>query len=137
MVAQRLDREVNVQLRPVQVILTRELRLAVGRRARAFLGQAEDVLVCPMPLPPPYNRCPYCPSQANPMTTVLEAAIAEVAKLPPEEQDALAMLLMDEMRSERRWSKAFADSQPLLERLAADALSEHRAGKTKPLDESL
>lgn len=71
------------------------------------------------------------------MSTVLEIAIAEVAKLPPDEQDALAALLMDEMRSEQRWSKTFADSQPLLEKLAADALSEHRAGKTKPLDESL
>lgn len=71
------------------------------------------------------------------MSTVLEVAIAAVAKLPPEEQDALAALLMDEMRSERRWSKTFAGSQPLLKKLAADALSEHRAGKTKPLDESL
>jgi hypothetical protein len=41
------------------------------------------------------------------------------------------------MHSGQRWSKAFADSKPLLEKLAADALVKHRAGKTKPLDESL
>ena len=71
------------------------------------------------------------------MTTVLEAALAEMAKLPPEEQDALATLLMDEIRSEQRWSTSFAASQTLLKSLASDALAEHRAGKTKPLDESL
>ena len=71
------------------------------------------------------------------MSTVLETALAEVAKLPPDEQDALATLLLDEMHSEQRWSKAFAESQPLLKKLAADALAEHRAGKTRPLDGSL
>jgi hypothetical protein len=71
------------------------------------------------------------------MTTVLEAALAEMAKLPPEEQDALATLLMDEIKSEQRWSTSFAASQNLLKSLASDALAEHRAGKAKPLDESL
>ena len=71
------------------------------------------------------------------MTTVLEAALAEMAKLPPEEQDALAALLMDEIKSEQRWSASFAASQTLLISLASDALAEHRSGKTKPLDESL
>jgi hypothetical protein len=71
------------------------------------------------------------------MTTVLEAALAEMAKLPPEEQDALAALLMDEIKSEQRWSASFAASQNLLKSLASDALAEHRVGKTKPLDKSL
>ncbi len=70
------------------------------------------------------------------MTTVLESALAEVAKLPPEEQDALATLLLDEMRSEQRWSTTFAGSQDALKNLAAQALAEHRAGKTRSLDES-
>lgn len=71
------------------------------------------------------------------MTTVLETALAEVAKLPPEEQDALATLLLDEIKSEQRWSNTLAQSQASLKSLAAEALAEHRAGKTKPLDESL
>lgn len=70
------------------------------------------------------------------MSTVLETALAEVAKLPPEEQDALAAWLLDEIRSEQRWSKTLAGSQAALEALASEALAEHRAGKTKPLDES-
>ena len=71
------------------------------------------------------------------MTTVLEAALAQVAKLPPEEQDVLATLLLDEMQSEQRWAKTLAESQAVLKSLAAEALAEHRAGNTKSLDESL
>lgn len=71
------------------------------------------------------------------MTRALETALAEVAKLPPEEQDALAALLLDEIASEQRWSRSFAASPGVLESLAAEALAEHRAGKTRPLDESL
>jgi hypothetical protein len=71
------------------------------------------------------------------MTTVLENALAEVAKLPPEEQDALASLLLDEIKSEQRWTQTLSVSQDLLKSLAADALAEHRAGKTRPLDDLL
>ena len=71
------------------------------------------------------------------MTSVLEAALAQVAKLPPEEQDVLATLLLDEMQSEQRWAKTLAESQSVLKSLAAEALAEHRAGNTKSLDESL
>jgi hypothetical protein len=71
------------------------------------------------------------------MTTVLETALAEVAKLPPEEQDALGALLIDEINSEHRWSRSLAASQPALKLLAAEALAEHRAGETKPLSDLL
>ena len=71
------------------------------------------------------------------MSSVLETALAEVAKLPPDEQDALATLLLDEIKSEQRWSASLAESQGVLTALAAEARAEHRAGKTKPLDESL
>ena len=71
------------------------------------------------------------------MSSVLETALAEVAKLPPDEQDALATLLLDEIKSEQRWSASLAESQGVLTALAAEARVEHRAGKTKPLDESL
>jgi hypothetical protein len=71
------------------------------------------------------------------MTRVLDAALAEVAKLPPDEQDALATLLLDEIRSEERWSVSFAKSQHTLKALADEALAEFRAGKTQPLDDLL
>ena len=69
------------------------------------------------------------------MTDLLQKAFAEAAKLPKEEQDALAALLLDELASEQRWSKALASSQDKLSALADETLAEHRRGKTKPLDQ--
>ena len=67
------------------------------------------------------------------MTQLLEQAIREVSKLPESEQDALAQILLQELAAEDRWSKSFAKSELLLKQLAAEALAEHAAGKTKPL----
>ncbi len=55
------------------------------------------------------------------MTKVLEAALAEVAQLPNLEQDVLAALLLDEIKSELRWSASFAASQHTLKALASKA----------------
>ena len=68
------------------------------------------------------------------MTKLLEEAFAEAAKLPEQDQDALAAVLLEELASERRWDQAFADSADLLAQLADQALAEHRAGKTQVLD---
>ncbi|MDP9314560.1 MAG: hypothetical protein M3R24_27395 [Chloroflexota bacterium] len=68
------------------------------------------------------------------MTQRLEAAFAEVAKLPEPEQDAFAAWIIEELVSEHRWSQSFAKSQDLLATLAEEALAEHRAGRTQPLD---
>jgi hypothetical protein len=68
------------------------------------------------------------------MTKLLEKAFAEASKLPEQEQDALAAVILEELASERRWDQAFADSADLLARLADQALAEHRAGKTHVLD---
>jgi hypothetical protein len=68
------------------------------------------------------------------MTKLLEQAVAEAAKLPAADQDALARLLLDEIASERAWDERFAKSQDVLERMAAEALAEHAAGLTTPLD---
>ena len=67
------------------------------------------------------------------MTQLLEKALAEVAKLPPAEQDALAALLLNELATEKRWTEAFSDSQDALAKLAGEALAEDKAGLTKPL----
>lgn len=68
------------------------------------------------------------------VTTLLETAFAEASRLPPEEQDALARWLLEELASERRWAAAFAQRPDLLEQLADKALAEHGAGRTVPLD---
>jgi hypothetical protein len=67
------------------------------------------------------------------MTRLLEKALAEVAKLPASEQDAVAALVLEELASEKRWAESFAKSQDTLAKLAEEALSEHAAGRTKPL----
>ena len=67
-------------------------------------------------------------------TQLLERAFAEAAKLPSHEQDALAALVMEELASEKKWDEAFSNSQYALAELAEQALAEHKAGKTRPLD---
>ncbi len=68
------------------------------------------------------------------MTKLLEQAFAEVAKLSEAEQDAFAAWIFEELASERRWQQRFSTSQDLLAELADEALAEHRAGRTRPLD---
>ncbi len=68
------------------------------------------------------------------MTMLLEKAFAEAARLTDPEQDSLAAWILEEIASERRWDAAFAVSRDVLKKLADDALAEHRAGKTQPLD---
>lgn len=71
------------------------------------------------------------------MTTTLETAFDELAKLSPEDQDAFAAWIMAELAAEQRWQKLFSTSPDLLATLAAQALVEHRAGKSQPLDPAL
>ena len=69
------------------------------------------------------------------MTEAQTFAVAVATKLPPAEQDALAAILLGEIASEQHWSSSFAKSEAVLEALAAEALADFRAGKTKPLDD--
>jgi NurA-like 5'-3' nuclease len=68
------------------------------------------------------------------MTELLEKAFEEASKLTELEQNTLARWLIDEIISERKWEKAFAESEDVLEKLGDEALAEYAAGKTKPLD---
>jgi hypothetical protein len=68
------------------------------------------------------------------MTSSLEKALAEVAKLPEAEQDALAQWILEQLESERLWDESFVGTQDVLAQWADEALAEHRAGKTRPLD---
>ncbi len=68
------------------------------------------------------------------MTQLLEQAFSEAARLSELEQNVVARWLLLELASEKRWLKAFADSEDLLSDLADEALAEHMQGKTKLLD---
>lgn len=68
------------------------------------------------------------------MTELLKKAFEQAEQLPRDEQDAMGLWLLEELASEKRWSELFAASQSRLADLAKEALEEHRAGRTKPLD---
>jgi hypothetical protein len=68
------------------------------------------------------------------MGKLLEKAIAEASKLPEDEQEAIGAWLLAEIDSERRWDELFARPSQILERMADEALREHEAGLTQPLD---
>jgi len=68
------------------------------------------------------------------MTNLMERALAEISKLPDQAQDAFAAWILEELASEQRWVDSFADSQDVLAELADEALAEHRAGETHPLN---
>jgi hypothetical protein len=68
------------------------------------------------------------------MTELLQKAIAVVNKLPPEQQDELAALILGELASEQHWASAFAASVGTLELLADEAFAEHGKGQSQALD---
>lgn len=68
------------------------------------------------------------------MTELLEQAIARLKTLSVNEQDAIAALILEELEDEVRWDASFAKSHDVLAKLAAEAMTEYRAGKTQELD---
>jgi hypothetical protein len=68
------------------------------------------------------------------MVTLLEQAIAELAKLPEARQERIAEWILAELNDDTRWDTAFVNSLPQLELLGKKALDDHRAGKTQELD---
>ncbi|NCR60342.1 MAG: hypothetical protein GPJ01_22645 [Microcystis aeruginosa LL13-06] len=68
------------------------------------------------------------------MTERLEQAIAQLKTLSTDQQDAIAALILAELEEEQRWDDSFARSPNLLAKLAAEAMAEHRSGKTQELD---
>jgi hypothetical protein len=67
------------------------------------------------------------------MTTLLEKALAEVAKLTPEAQDAIAALILEELEDEQRWDATFAATQPQLAKLAEKVRGDIRAGRVRKM----
>jgi hypothetical protein len=68
------------------------------------------------------------------MTKALEEVLRQVSRLPEAEQDALAEAIKAEIGAEKDWDKSFAGSLDVLDRLVDEAIADHRAGRTKPID---
>jgi hypothetical protein len=68
------------------------------------------------------------------MTKLLEEAIAQLKTLPISKQDSIAALILEEIEDDNRWDESFARFPDLLAKLAAEAMAEHRGGKTQDLD---
>ena len=67
------------------------------------------------------------------MTQLLEKVLTEVYKLPPEKQDTIAALILEELDDERRWDAAFAESQDKLAQLVLKVRSDIKAGRIKKM----
>ena len=68
------------------------------------------------------------------MTEALRRAFEVASRLPDREQDELAAAILQELAADRRWDALLGESQLALERLADEALQEHRQGRTEVLD---
>jgi mRNA-degrading endonuclease RelE of RelBE toxin-antitoxin system len=70
------------------------------------------------------------------MTELLQRVIAELEKLPEDEQDAIATRLLAELEDERAWKVRFeSTTNEQWDRLAQIVRQEILAGDTTPLDE--
>jgi len=68
------------------------------------------------------------------MTKLLEKAFKEASRLRVVDQNAIAKWLLEELASEKKWELMFADSENVLDKLADEALADHKKGKTTPLN---
>lgn len=70
------------------------------------------------------------------MTELLEQAITEIGKLPAEQQDAIASLILAELADEQEWTSRFnATTDRQWDRLSELARKEINAGDTDPLND--
>ena len=68
------------------------------------------------------------------MSELLDRAVEQAKRLPIDQQNAIAALILEEIEDEQRWHAAFARSSDALERLATEAEKEDRKGLTEALD---
>lgn len=70
------------------------------------------------------------------MTELLQQAIAQIQKLPPDRQDAIASRLLAELQDEQKWESRFAaTTDDQWDWMAAMVRQEIAAGETTPLSE--
>ena len=111
-------------------VLTRAEALAQGRdsaaddAALAPFGEVDPVAWSEEAVRAFYGRA----VERRDMNTLLEKALAEVARLPEEEQEAIATLILDEIAAERGWDERFAKTQDQLGALVRSARAEVARG---------
>ena len=67
------------------------------------------------------------------MSTLLEKALAKVAALSQDEQDAIASQILASMADEKAWKRRFAEKREVIRRMAREAIEEDERGETLPL----
>ena len=65
------------------------------------------------------------------MSLLLDQAVAEASKLPEAEQDAIAVVILEEIEDNRRWEESLARSPGKLTALAARAREQVEAGRCR------
>ena len=68
------------------------------------------------------------------MSKLLDEAYAAAKELPEQEQEAIGAWLLAEIDADRRWDELLAQPSDVIERMADQALEDHRLGRTLPLD---
>ncbi|WP_107671190.1 hypothetical protein [Cyanothece sp. BG0011] len=69
------------------------------------------------------------------MTELLEKVITELKKLPPDQQDAIASRLMEELKDEQQWTEKFeSTTDEQWDQIAGMVRQETSNGETTPLD---
>jgi hypothetical protein len=70
------------------------------------------------------------------MTELLQKVIAEIKKLPADQQDAIVSRLMAELKDEQRWTEQFeSTTDEQWDDIANMVRQEITSGQTLPLDE--
>ena len=67
------------------------------------------------------------------MTQLLEKVLTEVHKLPPEKQDAIAAVILEELEDAQLWDKAFSESQDKLSQFAQKVRTDIKAGRIRKM----
>lgn len=72
------------------------------------------------------------------MTEKAKKLIAELKKLPEEEQEKYAALFLKELEADRRWERLFSQTtEKQWDKLTSEAIEEAERGELVPLEETL
>lgn len=70
------------------------------------------------------------------MSRIVEQMFQKIMQLSESDQEAIALIVLQEIESEQRWNELFArpNSADILSRMADEALAEARAGRAMKFD---
>lgn len=68
------------------------------------------------------------------MTHLLEKAVRKISKLPDNEQNEIAKIILEEIEDEKNWYNKFKNTQAELSILSDEAMNEFNSGKSKLMD---